>query len=97
MKTVHIQKVAGVGGSERHLMVLLPGLIAMGHDVQMVVLDAPGSERFVEPVRGMGVSVDVMPAAREGILGRPLDSCKLCVGSVRMSFTPISCTPISMA
>ena len=46
MKIVHIQKVAGVGGSERHLMLLLPGLIAMGHDVQMMVLDAPGSERL---------------------------------------------------
>jgi glycosyltransferase involved in cell wall biosynthesis len=48
VRVLHVQKVKGVGGSERHLSKLLPGLVARGIDVRMAVLAAPGYERFVE-------------------------------------------------
>jgi glycosyltransferase involved in cell wall biosynthesis len=56
MRILHIQKVKGIGGSERHLLTLLPALSAAGDDVRLVVL-APGEEegRFLSAARDAGV------------------------------------------
>src|SRR5438477_4236401 len=43
VRILHVQKVKGIGGSERHLLSLLPALVASGDTVAMVVL-APGPE-----------------------------------------------------
>jgi glycosyltransferase involved in cell wall biosynthesis len=62
---LHVQKVAGIGGSERHLLTLLPRLQAAGLDVRMVALGTRQVARFVEPLRDLGVSVGEFPAGRD--------------------------------
>jgi glycosyltransferase involved in cell wall biosynthesis len=44
MKVLHIHKVAGVGGSERHLLALLPALRERGIDARFLGLDVAGSD-----------------------------------------------------
>jgi len=39
MKVLHIQRIGGIGGSERHLLTLLPALAARGVDVRFLGLD----------------------------------------------------------
>jgi len=41
MRIAHVHKMRGIGGSERHLLTLLPALAARGHDVVVVGLDDP--------------------------------------------------------
>ena len=41
MKVVHVHRIRGIGGSERHLLTLLPALLARGIDVSFVGLDDP--------------------------------------------------------
>src|SRR6266496_1772063 len=41
MKVVHVHRMRGIGGSERHLLVLLPALAERGVDVAFVGLDDP--------------------------------------------------------
>ncbi|MGH2787976.1 MAG: glycosyltransferase family 4 protein [Actinomycetota bacterium] len=62
MKVLHIQKVAGIGGSERHLLLLLAGLAANGIDVHMCVLGEKDCERFVERLREEKIETTVLPA-----------------------------------
>jgi hypothetical protein len=42
MCVVHVHRIAGIGGSERHLLTLLPALANRGLDVRFVGLDASG-------------------------------------------------------
>jgi glycosyltransferase involved in cell wall biosynthesis len=42
MRVVHVHKMRGIGGSERHLLTLLPALAERGLDVVFVGLDDPG-------------------------------------------------------
>ena len=44
MRVVHLHRIAGVGGSERHLLTLLPALRARGVDARFVGFDVAGSE-----------------------------------------------------
>lgn len=62
MRVLHIQKCAGIGGSERHLLALLPALAARGWAPEMVVLAAPGAERFCAALRAAGIAVTTLPA-----------------------------------
>jgi glycosyltransferase involved in cell wall biosynthesis len=62
MKILHVQKVAGIGGSERHLLDLLPSLAARGVAVRMAVLAAGEAGRFLAAARARGVEVAVLPA-----------------------------------
>ena len=50
MKVVHVHRMRGIGGSERHLLALLPALAARGVDVAFVGLDDPAwdAEPFYE-------------------------------------------------
>ena len=41
MRVVHVHKMRGIGGSERHLLTLLPALAEQGLDVVFVGLDDP--------------------------------------------------------
>ena len=41
MKVLHVHRIGGIGGSERHLLTLLPALAARGVDVRFLGLDDP--------------------------------------------------------
>jgi glycosyltransferase involved in cell wall biosynthesis len=62
MRVLHIQKVKGIGGSERHLLSLLPGLVEQGLDVRICVAASGVANRFLERLRGTGVETVVVPA-----------------------------------
>lgn len=62
MRVLHVQKVTGVGGSERHLLDLLPGLAARGCGVRMIVLAAGQASRFLAAARERGIPVETIPA-----------------------------------
>ncbi len=57
---LHTQKVAGISGSEAHLLQLLPDLRARGWDVRFLMLheDEPGAWEFAEELRARGVPLD---------------------------------------
>jgi glycosyltransferase involved in cell wall biosynthesis len=59
-RVLHIQKVKGISGSENHLLSLLPGLRARGHDAHMLVLHEreAGAADFVRELRARDVPVD---------------------------------------
>ena len=46
MRVVHVHRIGGIGGSERHLLTLLPALAAKGIDVAFVGLDMAGADPF---------------------------------------------------
>jgi glycosyltransferase involved in cell wall biosynthesis len=57
---LHAQKVAGISGSEAHLLQLLPDLRERGWDVRFLMLheDEPGAWEFADELRGRGVPLD---------------------------------------
>jgi glycosyltransferase involved in cell wall biosynthesis len=81
MRIVHIAKVKGIAGAERHLITLLPALTSAGFDVRMLVLEEPG--HTIAPFRAAlergGVTVDVVAAPRHvapGLVGRIADALR---------------------
>ena len=48
MIVTHVHKIAGIGGSERHLLTLLPALAERGVDARFVGLDTDGADPFYE-------------------------------------------------
>jgi len=62
-KVVHLQKVAGISGSEAHLLSLLPRLRERGWDVRMLMLHGgePGAWDFAREVESRGVPLDTIP------------------------------------
>jgi glycosyltransferase involved in cell wall biosynthesis len=69
---LHVQKVAGISGSEAHLLQLLPDLRARGWDVRFLMLheDEPGAWEFAReleardvPLDGIRLRADVDPIA----------------------------------
>jgi glycosyltransferase involved in cell wall biosynthesis len=62
LKLVHVAKVAGISGSENHLLLLLPALRERGHDVRLVMLheDEPGAAELAERLERSGVPVERM-------------------------------------
>jgi len=63
MRIVHISKVTGIAGSERHLIQLLPGLQAQGHHACLIMLEDPQQPvpRFRRALAEVGVEVNVIP------------------------------------
>ena len=59
---LHLQKVAGVAGSETYLLSLLPGLRERGWDARMLMLHAeePGAFEFKRELERRGVPVDAI-------------------------------------
>jgi glycosyltransferase involved in cell wall biosynthesis len=57
---LHTQKVAGISGSEAHLLQLLPDLRERGWDVRFLMLheDEPGAHEFARELRTRGVPLD---------------------------------------
>jgi glycosyltransferase involved in cell wall biosynthesis len=57
---LHVQKVAGISGSEAHLLQLLPDLRRRGWQVEFLMLheDEPGAWDFARELRGRGVPLD---------------------------------------
>jgi glycosyltransferase involved in cell wall biosynthesis len=75
VRVLHIQRVKGIGGSERHLLTLLPALARRGVDVKMCVLQMDGGERFVDALRRANIDVttrkagfDANPALLPGLV-----------------------------
>jgi glycosyltransferase involved in cell wall biosynthesis len=59
---LHLQKVAGIAGSETYLLSLLPGLRERGWDARMLMLHAnePGAFDFADELDRRGVPVDAV-------------------------------------
>ena len=57
---LHTQKVAGISGSEAHLLQVLPDLRARGWDIRFLMLheDEPGAWEFAAELRSRGVPLD---------------------------------------
>ncbi len=57
---LHVQKVAGISGSEAHLLQLLPDLRERGWDIRFLMLheDEPGAWEFARELRACGVPLD---------------------------------------
>jgi glycosyltransferase involved in cell wall biosynthesis len=60
---LHIQKVAGIAGSEVYLLSLLPALRERGWDVRLVMLHErePGAHEFARELSARGVPIDAIP------------------------------------
>lgn len=65
VRVLHIQKVKGIGGSERHLLTLLPALAEWGVDVRMCVLAEGDADAFLTELAGVDVHASVVPAGRD--------------------------------
>ncbi len=67
MRVVHIHRIGGIGGSERHLLTLLPALTQLGHEVHLVGLDNPAGEPepFYRELSARGVPVTRLPSPRD--------------------------------
>lgn len=55
MRVLHVQKVRGIGGSERHLLDLLARLPDHGVQPRICVLGATGSEPFMAALERLGI------------------------------------------
>jgi glycosyltransferase involved in cell wall biosynthesis len=64
VKIVHVHRIGGIGGSERHLLTLLPALAERGVDVTFLGLDDPSRapDPFYEALR---VPYERLPAPRD--------------------------------
>jgi glycosyltransferase involved in cell wall biosynthesis len=67
MRVVHVHRIAGVGGSERHLLALLPALSRLGVDPVLLGLDVPGQEAepFYARLAAAGVPAVRLAAPRD--------------------------------
>ena len=77
MKVLHLHKIRGVSGSERHLLTLLPALRERGVDARVLALDVEGSDapRFYAELDAAGVpyrrvrcTLDVNPRMAVGAI-----------------------------
>jgi len=82
---LHLQKVAGISGSEAHLLALLPQLKERGWDVRFLMLHEhePGAWDFARELRARGIPLDAIPLAADvdpiaflRIAGRPSRSLR---------------------
>jgi glycosyltransferase involved in cell wall biosynthesis len=64
---LHLQKVAGISGSEAHLLSLLPRLKERGWDVRFMMLHEhePGAWDFARELRARGIPLDAIPLAAD--------------------------------
>jgi glycosyltransferase involved in cell wall biosynthesis len=76
MTVLHMQKVAGISGSEAHLLSLLPALRRRGWDVRLLMLheNEPGAWDFARELTARGVPLDAIPLAADV---DPVAFCKL--------------------
>ena len=64
---LHLQKVAGISGSEAHLLTLLPRLKERGWDVRFLMLheNEPGAWDFARELTARGIPLDAIPLAAD--------------------------------
>jgi glycosyltransferase involved in cell wall biosynthesis len=64
---LHLQKVAGISGSEAHLLSLLPRLKERGWDVRFVMLHEhePGAWDFARELEARGIRLDAIPLSAD--------------------------------
>jgi glycosyltransferase involved in cell wall biosynthesis len=62
LRVLHVQRAAGIAGSERHLAMLLPALADAGVDVRMLVAETRDGATFTRELRDRGVDVRGVPA-----------------------------------
>jgi glycosyltransferase involved in cell wall biosynthesis len=64
---LHLQKVAGISGSEAHLLSLLPRLKERGWDVRFLMLheNEPGAWDFARELTARGIPLDAIPLAAD--------------------------------
>jgi glycosyltransferase involved in cell wall biosynthesis len=64
---LHLQKVAGISGSEAHLLSLLPRLKERGWDIRFLMLHEhePGAWDFARELRARGIPLDAIPLAAD--------------------------------
>jgi glycosyltransferase involved in cell wall biosynthesis len=68
LRVLHVQRIGGIGGSERHLLTLLPALAERGVDVRFLGLDDPSRapdpfyEQLAVPFERLRAPRDVDPA-----------------------------------
>jgi glycosyltransferase involved in cell wall biosynthesis len=67
MMVLHAQKVAGISGSEAHLLSLLPDLKARGWDIRFLMLHEheAGAWEFARELEAGGVPVDALPMSTD--------------------------------
>ena len=67
VRVVHVHRIAGIGGSERHLLALLPALAAFGVEPLMLGLDVPSAapDPFYDRLGEDGVEFVRVPAPRD--------------------------------
>jgi len=65
VKVVHVHRLRGVGGSERHLLTLLPALRERGIDATFVGLDDEDPAPFYEQLDKLGVPYSRLRAPRD--------------------------------
>src|SRR5213595_3987844 len=67
MIVLHSQKVAGISGSEAHLLSLLPDLRARGWDIRFLMLHEhePGAWDFARELTARGIPLDAIPLAAD--------------------------------
>ena len=66
MNVVHVCKVSGIAGAERHLLHLLPALAARGVEVRIIVIEEPGrpAAEFCDAMTARGISAETVPVTR---------------------------------
>ncbi|MGZ6701199.1 MAG: glycosyltransferase, partial [Gaiellaceae bacterium] len=64
---LHLQKVAGISGSEAHLLSLLPRLKERGWDIRFLMLHEhePGAWDFARELTSRGIPLDSIPLAAD--------------------------------
>jgi glycosyltransferase involved in cell wall biosynthesis len=67
MRVAHVHRIRGIGGSERHLLALLPALADRGVDVRFVGLDDPAGdpEPFYDELSSSGVPCTRLRSGRD--------------------------------
>jgi glycosyltransferase involved in cell wall biosynthesis len=67
MNVLHLQRIGGIGGSERHVLELLPALRARGIDARFLGLDntAAAPDPFYEVLSARGVPFDRLACPRD--------------------------------
>jgi glycosyltransferase involved in cell wall biosynthesis len=67
VRVLHLHKVAGISGSEAHLLSLLPRLRDRGWDVRLLMLHEhePGAWDFARELRARGVPLDALALAAD--------------------------------
>jgi glycosyltransferase involved in cell wall biosynthesis len=66
-RVLHLQKVAGISGSEAHLISLLPRLKERGWDIRFLMLHEhePGAWDFANELTARGIPLDAIPLAAD--------------------------------